>query len=130
MRRARLCWEQAREDHRAARDKQRRHAPLEAAYLSVQAALNALTAVAYLNGRFQLPNFSPARMAALCVEVDWRFEAVVAACESLERVQEHSPFDAASDAATLDALGKASVAQSAQVLDAVRAYLKARRSKD
>jgi len=123
VRRARLFWDQAHQDHRAARDKQRRHAPLEAAYLSVQAALNALSAVSYLNGRFQLPNFSTARMAALCVELDGRFEAILGACESLEAVQEHSPFEDAPDTAALDALGAASVEHSTRVLDAVRTYL-------
>jgi hypothetical protein len=129
VRRARLFWEQAAQDHGAARDKQRGHAPLEAAYLSFQAALNALTAVCYLNGRFQLPNFSTARMAALCAEVDGRFEAILAACEALEAVQERSPFDAAPDAAALDALGKASVGHGTQVLEAVRGYLKEHRKR-
>lgn len=130
VRRARLFWEQAHRDHRAARDKQRRRAPLQAAYLSVQAALNALSAVSYLNGRFQLPNFSTARMAALCVELDGRFEAILSACESLEAVQERSPFDATQDAAALDALGAASVEHSTRVLDAVRMYLKEHRLKE
>jgi hypothetical protein len=127
LRRAKLFWEQATQDQGSAREKYRGHAPLEAAYLSFQAALNALTAVCYVNGRFQLPNFSTVRMAAQCAEIDGRFEGIRAACEALEAVQERSPFDAAPDAAALKALGKDSVDHGAQVLDAVRAYLKEHR---
>lgn len=127
IRRAKLFWEQAAQDQESARRKQRDAAPLEAAYLSFQAALNALTAVCYLHGRFQLPNFSALRMAALCTELDGRFEKISSACEALEAVQERSPFDAAPDAAALDTLGKASVDHGARVLEAVRAYLKEHR---
>jgi HEPN domain-containing protein len=129
LRRAKLFWEQAGQDHRAARERQRAGAPLEAAYLSFQAALNALTVVCYLNGRFQLPNFSTVRMAAQCAELDARFEAVRESCETLEAVQERGPFDAEPDPDALAALGKASLAQSDQVVEAVRAYLKEHRKR-
>ena len=128
LRRAKLFWDQAEQDTRAAKDKLKR-APLESAYLSFQAALNALTVVCYVNGRFQLPNFSTTRMAALCVELDPRFETIREACEALEAVQQHSPFAAEPDSVALAALGKSSFEHSARVVEAVRAYLREHRER-
>jgi hypothetical protein len=97
--------------------------------LSFQAALNALTVVCYLNGRFQPPNFSTARMAALSAELDPRFEAVRAACDALESVQHRSPFEAEPDPVALGELGRSSLSHSTQVVEAVRAYLKEHRKR-
>lgn len=89
LRRAKLFWEQAGLDSQGARQKHKARAYLESGYLSFQAALNALTAVCYLNAKFQLPNHSAVQMAGLCAAVDTRFEAVREACEALEAVQHH-----------------------------------------
>ena len=123
LRRAQLFWEQSNQDIRAAKDKLKR-APLESAYLSVQAALNALTVVSYLNGKFQLPNFSTARMAAEAAGVDSRFETLREACEALEAVQHRSPFEADPDPVALADLGKTSFDHGRHVIDSVRGYLK------
>jgi len=127
LRRARLFWAQAGQDQKAAAQKHKGRAYLESGYLSFQAALNALTVVCYLNGKFQLPNFSAVQMAALCAEIDPSFEAVRESCAALEAVQQRSPFDAAPDAVALAELSHASLEHGAQVLDAVRAYLQVHR---
>ncbi len=124
VRRAKLFWEQAGQDRKNAEMKHKAREHLESGYLSFQAALNALTVVCYLNGKFQLPNFSAVRMAALCADIDPRFEALREACAALEAVQQRSPFDAAPDAAVLAELSRTSLERGAQVLDAVRLYLK------
>lgn len=126
-RRAKLFWEQAGQDHKRAEKKHKAREHLESGYLSFQAALNALTVVCYLNGKFQLPNFSAVRMAALCADIDPRFEALREPCAALEAVQQRSPFDTAPDAADLAELSRASLEHGTQVLDAVRRYLKDQR---
>jgi hypothetical protein len=129
LRRARLFWEQAILDGRSARDKHKASAHLESGYLSFQSALNALTAVCYLNGRFQLPNFSAVQMAGLCAEVDGSFDAIGEACAALDAVQQHSPFDAKADPAALANLSRESLAHGAHIVAAVRTYLKERRKR-
>jgi len=128
IRRAKLFWEQATQDLKGAREKLP-SAPLESAYGCFQAALNALTTVCYLNGRYQLPNFSTARMAALCAEFEPAFESLRAPCDELESVQHRSPFDKAPDPQALAELGRTSLAASTQVVDRVRDYLKEHRKR-
>jgi hypothetical protein len=127
LRRAKLFWEQALLDRKGAEQKRKAKAHLESGYLNFQAALNALAAVCYLNGKFQIPNHSAARMAALCAEMDPRFEAIQEAGAALEAVQQRSPFDAEPDAAALAELSRAAQEDGGKVLDAVRSYLKERR---
>jgi hypothetical protein len=129
LRRAKLFWEQAGLDNRGARQKHKARAYLESGYLSFQAALNALTAVCYLNSKFQLPNHSTVQMAGHCAAVDARFDAIREACEALEAVQHHGPFDADADDASLAKLSADGLRQSALVIAAARAYLKAHRTR-
>jgi len=129
LRRAKLFWEQAGLDSRGARRKHKARAYLESGYLSFQAALNALAAVCYLNAKFQLPNYSAVQMAGLCAAVDARFDAIREACEALEAVQQHGPFDSGADEAGLARLSAEGLRQSARVIAATRAYLKAHRKR-
>jgi hypothetical protein len=130
LRRAKLCWEQALADLAAAARMERARAYLECGYLSLQAALNALTAICYLNGEVRPPSFSPVRMAALCAEADPRFAALHAPCAALEAVQERGPFDPAPAPAQDEALGRSGLEQGQAVLALVRSYLKEQRGKD
>lgn len=127
LRRAKLFWEQASEDHRNAGKKLKAKAYLESGYLSFQAALNALSVVCYLNGKFRLPNHSTAQMAALCAGIDPRFEAVRDACEGLDAVQQQSPFGPQPDDTALDGMSRTALHNGKSVLDAVSGYLKANR---
>jgi hypothetical protein len=129
LRRAKLFWEQAALDSQGARQKHKAHAYVESGYLSFQAALNALTAVCYLNAKFQLPNHSAVQMAGLCAAVDPGFDAIREACTALEAVQHHSPFEAEPDTTGLAQLSAAGLKHSAQVIEAARAYLKAHRKR-
>ncbi|HEX7928965.1 MAG TPA: hypothetical protein VF678_15320, partial [bacterium] len=87
LRRAKLFWAQAEADLKDAAKKHKAKAHLESGYLSFQGAINALTVVCYLHGRFQVPNFSAAKMAAECQEVDSRFTALDGSCAALEQAQ-------------------------------------------
>jgi hypothetical protein len=129
LRRAKLFWEQAREDHRNARKKRKAKEHLESGYLSFQAALNALTVVCYVNGQFRLPNHRTVGMAGLCAGIDARFEALREACGELDTVQDRSPFDAQPDGAALAELSRTALAHGERVLAAVAAYLKEHRAR-
>lgn len=127
LRRAQVFWHQAQDDAQRAKKQHRAGAHLESGYLSFQAAINALAAVAYLHGQFRGPTYSAAKMAALCEELDPRFGSVAEACRALEAVQEHSPFRPPEHPAALAPLAAASLAHVQAVLQAVRAFLKENR---
>ena len=127
LRRAKLFWEQARDDHRNAGKKRKAKEHLESAYLSFQAALNALAVVCYVNGKFQPPNHSAVQMASLCAEIDPRFEVLREACAALDTVQDRSPFDKQPDAAALAEMSRAALESGERILGAVAAYLKEHR---
>jgi len=128
LRRARIFWEQARDDLKMAAKMLRSGAALDSSYLSAQAASNALSAVCCLHGRFQLPAHSPARMAALCAELDSRFAVLGDACGGLEEAQQHSPF-APPEASAAAALAKKALEYSERVCEEVRAYLRENRAR-
>jgi hypothetical protein len=127
LRRAQVFWQQAQQDVKSAAKRHQAGKHLESGYLSFQGAINALTVVCYLHGRFQVPNFSAVKMASLCQDLDARFEALQPACVALEQVQEHSPFQPAAEPAVLVELSRASLAGGRTVLETVRGYLKEQR---
>jgi hypothetical protein len=127
LRRAQVFWRQAEADLKDATKKHKAKAHLESGYLSFQGAINALTVVCYLHGRFQVPNFSAAKMAALCQDVDGRFTALDAACAALEQAQGHSPFGPPSPPAELLAMSQAALDGGRAVVETVRGYLKEHR---
>ncbi len=129
LRRARLLWQQGGSDLNSARVRRKEGAHLESAYLSFQAAINALSAVCYLHGQFRIPNFSPVQLASLCEGFDGQFSALAAPCAELEGVQKHGPFDAATDGQALGTLSKDALQRSLAVQDAVRRYLTANRKR-
>ncbi len=92
LRQARLSWEQSRIDLGEAERKWRNGAYLECGYFSLQAAINALSAVCRLQGHFQLPNSSPEGLLALCEEADSRFQTLRETCRTLEETLEKDPF--------------------------------------
>ena len=128
-RRARVFWEQSRQDLKGARRQLRAGAYLDSGYASLQAALNALSAVCYLQGHLQLPQSSPVRMLALCRAAHPRFGELEEACMALEEAAEQNPFAPAKDADGGKAAGKARLAQSGAVVKSVRAYLKDNRGR-
>lgn len=127
LRRAKVFWQQARQDAKSAAKKRRAGDHLESGYLSFQAAINALTVVCYLQGTFQVPNYSATKMASLCQDVDARFAALGPACAALEEVQAHSPFQPAAEPAVLAELSRASLEHGQAVVETVRGFLKEHR---
>lgn len=127
LRRARAYWEQSGVDEREAWLRWKAGDHLTSGYLSLQGAINALLAVAHLQGHAQLPTHSPAQLAGICAEADPRFGELTAACEALEAVQERSPFDRERDAAAEQAQARACYDHGVRVRGTVKAYLKENR---
>lgn len=127
LRRARLMWRQAQDDLKAAARRRKSQAHLECGYLSLQAAINALTVVCYLHGQFRPPNFSAARMAFLCQTLDPRFAALADACTVLEQVQSYSPFGVPAAPEALTQASQAGLEAGTAVVGAVRDYLREHR---
>ena len=124
LRRARLFWKQSGQDLKEARRQLRGGGCLESGYFSLQAALNALSAVCYLHGHVQLPQSSTLRMLALCRVEDARFHQLDEACMALEEAAEQNPFIAPTDEDGGKAAAKARLEQSATIIKTVRTYLK------
>ncbi len=129
VRRARLYWEQSRQDHKEARRRLRRGAYLESGYVSLQAAVNGLAAVCYLHGHFQLPLSSPTELLALCREADTRFEELHDACHALEEASGHDLFNPPAEGAVDKAACRTTLDHCETVLSTVRGYLKENRAR-
>lgn len=129
LRRAQLIWQQSKDDLRTARNHLRKGEAIEACFNSLQTAINALSAVSWLAGHFQLPLHSPLRLLELCVELDERFSGLREACADLEGVQEQDPFRGSSTPEETGRLGKQSVAHATAIQKAVRSYLKEHRER-
>jgi hypothetical protein len=127
LRRAQVFWRQAEADLKAAAKQQKAQAHVESGYLSFQGAINALTVVCYLQGQFQVPNYSAAKMAALCQDTDERFARLAAACAALEQVQVHSPFGSPAPPDVMAQVSRAGLEGGRTVLETVRRYLKEHR---
>ncbi len=127
LRRARLFWEQGQADLKEARRLMRARSCLDSSYLSVQAALNALTCVCHLHAEFRVPNFSPLRLLAVLQDFDPGFAALEGAAQALEAAQALNPFAAERDAAEEQRQSRLYYDQSDLILGAVRAYLRTHR---
>ena len=129
VRRARVFWEQSRQDLKSARRQQRAGAYLDSRFFSLQAAVNALSAVCHLHGHFQLPNSSALQLLALCRKADPRFELLDPACAALEEAAQQNPFAQGSATGGEKTAGRASLGQSEAIVKAVRGYLKDNRKR-
>lgn len=129
LRRARVFWRQSGEDLKGAKGKLRAGAYLDSGYFSLQAALNALSAVCYLHGHVQLPQSSTLRMLALCRAADPRFHELDGACMALEDAAGQDPFAPPKEADGGKAASKARLQQSTAIIQAVRAHLKHNRKR-
>lgn len=129
LRRARLFWEQSGQDLKDAGQRLRAGANLESGYYSLQAALNALSAVCTLHGHFQLPQSSTLHMLALCRAADPRFARLDEACTALEEAAAQNPFAPNPGTDGGKAAGKARLSQSNEIIKAVRGYLKDNRKR-
>ncbi|MCZ6531574.1 MAG: hypothetical protein O7A08_01265 [SAR324 cluster bacterium] len=129
LHRARVFWEQSQQDLKTAKRQQRAGAFLDGRYFSLQAALNALSAVCHLQGHFQLPNASVLMLLALCRDVDPRFALLNQACTALEEAALQNPFVPGTDQGNGKAAGRDNLAHSEAVIKAVRGYLKDNRKR-
>ena len=129
LRRARVFWQQSRQDLKAAKGQLRLGGSLESGYLSLQAALNALSAVCYLSGHVQLPQSSTMHMLALCREADPRFAMLEEACMALEEAAEQNPFAPPRDVDEGKRAAKARYEQGSAIVQAVQTYLKDNRKR-
>ncbi len=126
---ARVCWRQSSQDLKNARKKRRGLAHRQSAHLSLQAALNALSAVCLLQGHFQLPSSSAVGLLALCVPADGRFEALHPVCGELEAAGQADLFAPPAESGADEALAAACLAHAATVVEAVRGYLRDNRTR-
>lgn len=129
LQRGKLLWQQSQVDLKSAWKKWKGGQFLESSCLSLQASINALSAVCTLNGIFQYPNFSPMRMSALCVEKDPRFERLQEACMALEEVQEADPFSDVSTPIAGKEGSRACYDHGEAVITLVKGYLKDNRGR-
>lgn len=129
VRRARAFWEQSRQDLKEARRKLNSKSYLDSSYLSLQAAINSMMSVCYLNGEFRVPNFSTIQLAGRLEGFDARFRAIAPHCRALEEVQGRSPYDPARDEADERSQSRLNYAQGDAILKAVRGYLKENRKR-
>lgn len=126
---ARRMWEQSGADLKAARSNLRRRDYLQSAFLSLQASINGLSAVCFLNGHFQLPAGSPPHLMALCAEADPRFAELPGTCPGLDEAMESNPFHPERDPAHEKALARQCREEGERVLKLVRGYLKDNRER-
>ena len=129
VRRARTFWEQSRQDLQEARRKLKARSYLDSSYLSLQAAINSMMSVCYLNGEFRVPNFSTIQLAGRLEGFDARFRAIAPHCRALEEVQSRSPYDPARDEADERSQSRLNYAHGDAILKAVRVYLKENRKR-
>jgi HEPN domain-containing protein len=119
-----VYWEQSAQDLLAARTLLKRKEFLRSSFLSLQAAVNGLSAVAHLHGHFQLPTGGPARLLGLCGQEEPRFGEQVSAFPALERVIEQEPFSPERRSEEEVALGRQCLEEGERLLNLVRSYLK------
>ncbi len=129
IRRAQVFWEQSGEDLKAAKAELKRRDFLQSSFMSLQAAVNALSAVCHLHGHFQLPPGNPGQLAALCAETEPRFTEWVDACPALEEAMERNPFDPHRDPEEEAVLGRRCLAEVEPLLRLVKSYLKENRAR-
>ncbi len=128
-RRARIYWEQAKQDQKSAKQKMRAGEYLESAFLGLQATLNGLSAVCRLHGHFQLPASSPQQLLALCREADRCFDFLEGACQALEEAGGRNPFGPQPSSSESKEACLATLKNCEEVIAAVRAYLKTHRKR-
>ena len=123
IRRAQLFWEQSAQDLKAAKAESKGRDFLQSSFMSLQAAVNALSAVCHLHGHFQLPPGNPSQLAALCAETEPRFAELIDACPALGQALERNPFDPHRDAEEEAALSRRCLAELEPLLRLVKGYL-------
>ncbi len=126
-RQAQVTWQQSLADLRSARRKLRQRALLDAGYLSLQTAVNALATVCRLQGLFQIPHHSLSDLIGLCCEADPRFEALRDVPAVLDEVLLKSPFAPAEDPLAEAPHAEACLREAGRVVELVRGYLKENR---
>ena len=126
IRRAQLFWQQSGDDLRAAKRSLRQGSTHPSCFLSLQAAVNGLSAVCQLRGRFQLPATASELLA---IAGDSRFAALTGECPGLDSVADQNPFAPGRVAEDEAALGEQCLAESRAVLAAVKGYLKENRER-
>ena len=128
LHRAQVLWSQSGEDLKAAKAIRRENG-LQSAFLSLQSAVNGLSAVCHLNGHFHLPMGSPAHLMALCAEADGRFGDLAGPSSRLEEAMESNPFDPKRNPKADAELGRHCLDEAKRVHQLVKAYLKDNRGR-
>ena len=128
IRRAAVFWEQAQEDIKAAKSARNSGEHLQSGFFSLQAAINALSAVCHLQGHYRLPP-SVDELLRLCVTADPLFAKMIGDSEGLVQVAERNPFTPGGSPADDAAESKRCLQEAKTVLRAVRAYLKKNRGR-
>ena len=131
LHRARTYWEQGRSDLAAAKRQLRAGDGLASSFLSLQAAINALTCLCYLHGEYRVPNHSAAQLLGVLqgLAPDWEAAALQEAALALEAVHGLSPFAAGRDATEEQRQGRLYYDHGSAILNEVRRYLKRHRKR-
>ena len=129
IRRAKVFWEQSGQDFKAAKAALRRREHLQSSLLSLQAALNGLSAVCHLHGHFQLPAASPVRLLTLCAAADPRFGELIEDCAALEQATEIDPFSEKRDPEQEADLGRRCAGEGGRLRKFLNKYLKENQSR-
>ena len=83
IKRAKVSWEQSKEDLEMAKSMIKTH-PDTSCLLSSQAAINAFSSILQAHGHFQLPAYSPTEMLNQCSSVSPAFEKARSMCAVLD----------------------------------------------
>ena len=83
IKRARVFWEQSKDDLEMAKSMIKTH-PDTSCLLSSQAAINAFSSILQAHGHFQLPAYSSAEMLNLCSSVSPEFNLAQSQCAVLD----------------------------------------------
>ena len=83
IQRAKVSWEQSKEDLEMAKSMMKTH-PDTSCLLSSQAAINAFSSILQAHGHFQLPAYSSTEMLNQCSSVSPVFEQVRSQCAVLD----------------------------------------------
>ena len=130
IQRAKVSWEQSKEDLEMAKSMIKTH-PDTSCLLSSQAAINAFSSILQAHGHFQLPAYSSTELLNLCNSVSPAVEEARSKCSVLDSALNRDLFGHSSlkNIQFTPAFARTSFEASRKILRIVRAYLKENRQR-
>jgi len=123
IQRAKVSWEQSKEDLEMAKSKIKTH-PDTSCLLSSQAAINAFSSILQAQGHFQLPAYSTTEMLNQCSSVSPAVEKARSQCAVLDSALNRDLFGhtSAKNINFTSAFARTSFEASRKILKIIRAY--------